>query len=55
VTTTAPPRVEDLDGAQRARRDRIVDAAVELMLQHPYDDVQMKDVTAAAGVARGST
>jgi AcrR family transcriptional regulator len=55
MTVSAPPRVDDLDDAQRARRDRIVDAAVELMLQHPYEDVQMKDVTAAAGVALGTT
>lgn len=55
MTTATPPALADLDDAQRARRDRIVDAAVELMLQRPYDDVQMKDVTAAAGVALGTT
>jgi len=50
----APPRPESLDAHQRARRDRIVTAAVDLMLERDYDNIQMKDVTVAAGVALGT-
>ena len=49
------PEVETLDDAQRARRARIVDAAVELLTTTPYEGIQMKDVTARAGVALGTT
>jgi len=51
----APPAVESLDEAQRERRARIVQAAVGMMLTTEYDRIQMKDVTAAAGVALGTT
>ena len=47
--------VESLDVRQRARRDRIVQATVQLMRDHDYDSLQMKDITAAAGVALGTT
>jgi TetR/AcrR family transcriptional regulator, cholesterol catabolism regulator len=50
-----PPRVESLDVRQRERRDRIVRATMELMGDHDYDSLQMKDITAAAGVALGTT
>ena len=50
-----PPRVESLDVRQRARRDRIVQATVQLMSVKDYDSLQMKDITAAAGVALGTT
>lgn len=50
-----PPTVESLDEAQRQRRARIVDSAVGLMLSTEYDRIQMKDVSAAAGVALGTT
>lgn len=50
-----PPRVDSLDVHQRARRDRIVGATVELMSVKDYDSLQMKDITAAAGVALGTT
>ena len=50
-----PPRVESLDVHQRERRDRIVQATMQLMRVHDYDSLQMKDITAAAGVALGTT
>jgi len=50
-----PPAVEDLTATQRARRARIVDAAIGLMLTVDHSRIQMKDVTAAAGVALGTT
>ena len=50
-----PPAVDSLDVRQRARRDRIVQATVQLMGDHDYDSLQMKDITAAAGVALGTT
>jgi AcrR family transcriptional regulator len=53
-TRPAPPAVESLDARQRARRDRIVAAAVELMLTRDYDSVQMKDASVAGGVALGT-
>jgi AcrR family transcriptional regulator len=49
-----PPRPDSLDEHQRARRDRIVAAAVEMMLERDYGSVQMKDVTVRAGVALGT-
>jgi AcrR family transcriptional regulator len=51
----APPPVDSLDDAQRERRDRIVQAAVALMLTTEYERIQMKDITARAGVALGTT
>lgn len=51
----AAPDVETLDAAQRARRDRIVDAAVESMKEVGYEQIQMRDVTARAKVALGTT
>ena len=50
-----PPDLDSLDEAQLARRSRIVDAAMGMMLRIEYDKIQMKDVTAAAGVALGTT
>jgi AcrR family transcriptional regulator len=50
-----PPRIESLDVRQRARRERIVQATVQLMGNHDYESLQMKDITAAAGVALGTT
>ena len=46
---------ESLDGRQRERRDRIVQATVQLMVHTDYDSLQMKDITAEAGVALGTT
>jgi TetR/AcrR family transcriptional regulator, cholesterol catabolism regulator len=50
-----PPAVDSLDEVQLERRARIVDAAIEMMLETEYERIQMKDVTAAAGVALGTT
>jgi TetR/AcrR family transcriptional regulator, cholesterol catabolism regulator len=51
----APPAVESLDELQRQRRARIVDTAISMMTTTEYDRIQMKDVSAAAGVALGTT
>jgi AcrR family transcriptional regulator len=50
-----PPRPESLDARQRARRDRILQAALELMPHTEYENLQMKDITNTAGVALGTT
>jgi TetR/AcrR family transcriptional regulator, cholesterol catabolism regulator len=50
----APPDPDSLGDRQRARRERIVAAAVALMGERAYDDVQMKDLAPAAGVALGT-
>jgi TetR/AcrR family transcriptional regulator, cholesterol catabolism regulator len=50
----APPDPEGLPASQRARRDRIVQAAVELLDAAEYDAVQMRDVAERAGVALGT-
>lgn len=50
-----PPVVDELDAAQRARRERIIAAALRLMTERDYDQIQMKDVTSAGGVALGTT
>lgn len=39
---------------QRARRDRVVEVALELAAEGGYDAVQMRDVAARAGVALGT-
>jgi len=49
-----PPHPDTLVPYQRARRDRIVGAALELMLGRTYDALQMKDVALAADVALGT-
>jgi TetR/AcrR family transcriptional regulator, cholesterol catabolism regulator len=51
--TTAPDR-EALTAAQRARRRRIIEAAVTLASNGGYDGVQMRDVAESAGVALGT-
>ena len=50
----APPDPETLDARQLARRDRIVDATLELMRDRDHESLQMKDVTVAAGAALGT-
>ena len=55
TTKEPPPRPETLDVHQRARRDRIVQATVEMLPHTPYDNLQMKDITVKAGVALGTT
>lgn len=49
------PRPESLDRRQRARRDRIVQATMRLMVHTDYENLQMKDITVEAGVALGTT
>jgi AcrR family transcriptional regulator len=51
---SSPPDPETLPPAQRARRDRIVVAAIELLDAAAYEDVQMRDVAERAGVALGT-
>lgn len=43
-----------LSPAQAARRQRIIDAAKELLSNQPYEQIQMRDVVKAAGVALGT-
>jgi len=43
-----------LTDAQQARRQRVVDAAMDLASEGGYDAVQMRDVAARAGVAMGT-
>ena len=54
TTHRASPPDDQLDARQRARRDRIVQATLELMLERDYDSLQMKDITAASGAALGT-
>jgi AcrR family transcriptional regulator len=54
---TQPARItlhRPLSGRQRARRQRIVDAATRLAASGGYDAVMMKDVAERAGVALGT-
>jgi AcrR family transcriptional regulator len=57
-TTTAGPRelpeVTSLRSDQRERRQRIVDAAAQLMVEVDYEKIQVKDVADAGGVALGT-
>ncbi|MET7402563.1 helix-turn-helix domain-containing protein [Dactylosporangium sp. NPDC005572] len=46
--------MEDLPVWQVARRKRIVDAAREILATQPYEQVQVRDVASAAGVALGT-
>jgi TetR/AcrR family transcriptional regulator, cholesterol catabolism regulator len=50
----APPDPETLDARQAARRRRIIDATLQLLLERDYDSLQMKDITAASGAALGT-
>jgi TetR/AcrR family transcriptional regulator, cholesterol catabolism regulator len=52
VEEQAPSR--PLTRAQAARRQRVVDAAMELALEGGYDAVQMRDVAARSHVAMGT-
>lgn len=51
-TTTIDP--ETLTASQQARRDRILEAAVELATRGGFDGVQMRDVADQAEVALGT-
>lgn len=46
--------VDDLTVSQAARRQRVVDAALELGSAGGYESVQMRDVASTAGVALGT-
>jgi AcrR family transcriptional regulator len=48
------PLAIDLTPSQRARRQRIVDAALALLRERDYDQIQVKDVAEAANVALGT-
>ncbi len=50
----APPAPDSLTATQRARRDRIVAAAVDDLIRYDLDSIQMKDVAMSAGVALGT-
>ena len=52
--STSPPAAESLPPAQRTRWDRIVRAALELLEDGEYDQIQMRDVAARADVALGT-
>ncbi|HUI49126.1 MAG TPA: TetR/AcrR family transcriptional regulator [Acidimicrobiia bacterium] len=51
VTGVEPARLTD---AQRARRDRIVDAGLTLLAERDFDKIQVKDVAVEANVALGT-
>ena len=59
TVTTAPvgdrPDPMTLPAAQRARRDRIIAAAMTLLAGAEYESVQMRDIADAAGVASSAT
>ena len=44
----------ELSESQRARRGRIIDAALGLSQRRSFDQIQMKDVAEASGVALGT-
>lgn len=48
------PEVDDLPASQRARRDRIVETAVELLGTDDYEKIHMRLVADRAGVALGT-
>jgi len=52
-TSTARPAVAGT-ASQAARRQRILDAALTLLDDRPYDQVQIRDVAEEAGVALGT-
>jgi TetR/AcrR family transcriptional regulator, cholesterol catabolism regulator len=52
--TTAPAVVENETSAQRARRDRILQATLALASRGGYDAVQMREVAERSGVALGT-
>lgn len=54
AATGRPPAPDTLNDSQRARRQRIVRAALELLEAGTYDKIQMRDVAVAADVALGT-
>jgi len=53
-TRRSAPAVDELPASQRARRDRIVEAAVELLATDDYEKIHMRLVADRAGVALGT-
>ena len=53
-TRAAPPKPEELTANQLARRKRIIDAGVTLMLSRDYEDIQIREVAVAASLALGT-
>ena len=51
---TGPPSPETLIPSQRARRDRIVAAALRLLERGEYEKIQMRDIAEEADVALGT-
>jgi AcrR family transcriptional regulator len=51
---SAPPLPETLTASQRERRERIIEAGLNLLRNHEYHQIQMKDVAAEAEVALGT-
>jgi AcrR family transcriptional regulator len=54
VARPDPPPMASLPPAQRARWDRIVRAALELLERGEYDEIQVRDVAKQADVALGT-
>jgi TetR/AcrR family transcriptional regulator, cholesterol catabolism regulator len=52
--TAAPPSPESLTASQFARRERIVNVALDLLVNGDYEKIQMKDVAEASDVALGT-
>jgi TetR/AcrR family transcriptional regulator, cholesterol catabolism regulator len=54
IQPPAPVDLADMTPNQRARRDRVVHAVLEMVSEGRIDDLQMKDVAARSGVALGT-
>jgi TetR/AcrR family transcriptional regulator, cholesterol catabolism regulator len=52
--TSGPPLPETLIPSQRARRERIITAALRLLEHGEYDKIQMRDIAEEADVALGT-
>ncbi len=52
--SSGPPDPDSLIPSQRARRQRIVDCAFELLTEREYEEIQVRDVAERAGVALGT-
>jgi AcrR family transcriptional regulator len=48
------PEPSQMTDAQRVRRTRILDAALALSTNRPFEQIQMRDVAEASGVALGT-
>ena len=54
LTEPEQAAISSLSRSQEARRQRVIEAAIELATEGGYDAVQMREVAAAAGVALGT-